>query len=295
MRECIRLAQTLNFTQTARDFYITQPVLSKHISNLERDLGGKLFVRDQHGVSLTKAGEIFVRDAASVVAEYDLAVENVRLISSGKRQVLTIGYLFGAARKILPPTIDWFSKFRPDVELQFVALEVDGVLDAIDLKKIDIGITTSFNAAPLSSSRYGWLPLYPDRLAVVVPKSHRLASKQSVHASELIGERILQPAPPFMANDSEKIMRVFSPIKEDIIIRKKIHDVLSMQILMETGNYITVTFDHVRNLLGDDYVYLPIEEANAQFDVGVLWMKANETRTHLLFAQALKKQVDDQR
>ena len=63
LEECIDLANTLNFTKTAQNFYLTQPVLSKHISNLERELGIQIFVRDHHGVSLTEMGAMFVEDS----------------------------------------------------------------------------------------------------------------------------------------------------------------------------------------------------------------------------------------
>ena len=39
LRECVDLARTLSFTQTAQRYFITQPVLSKHVANVEKELG----------------------------------------------------------------------------------------------------------------------------------------------------------------------------------------------------------------------------------------------------------------
>ena len=47
VEEFLDLADTLNFTRTAKRFFVTQPVLSKHIASLEQEIGGKLFDRDQ--------------------------------------------------------------------------------------------------------------------------------------------------------------------------------------------------------------------------------------------------------
>ena len=44
LQECIDLAKTLSFTQTAKNFYLTQSVLSKHIAQLETELGVTLFL-----------------------------------------------------------------------------------------------------------------------------------------------------------------------------------------------------------------------------------------------------------
>ncbi len=65
IRLFLSLAETLNFTETANQLFITQQAVSKHISQLETDLGFPLFIRSTHSVRLTPAGErckIFFRE-----------------------------------------------------------------------------------------------------------------------------------------------------------------------------------------------------------------------------------------
>ena len=62
-REFITLAETLNFTKAAEKSCITQPVLSRHIKELEDFFGTPLFLRDTHGVKLTSAGELLLSEA----------------------------------------------------------------------------------------------------------------------------------------------------------------------------------------------------------------------------------------
>lgn len=57
IRVFLSLADTLNFTETANRLFITQQAVSKHISQMEDDLGFPLFVRSTHNVKLTPAGE----------------------------------------------------------------------------------------------------------------------------------------------------------------------------------------------------------------------------------------------
>lgn len=60
-RECfLAAAQTLNVTEAAEKLYFTQQAVSKHISNLEKELGTQLFDRKQKNLSLTRAGEYYV-------------------------------------------------------------------------------------------------------------------------------------------------------------------------------------------------------------------------------------------
>ena len=59
LREFRILASTLSFTEAARKSFVSQSVLSKHISAMEKELGHKLVTRSRAGVSLTPEGEVF--------------------------------------------------------------------------------------------------------------------------------------------------------------------------------------------------------------------------------------------
>ena len=54
----VAVARTLNFTEAARQLYITQGTLSQQLRQLEYELGTTLFERSSHNVSLTEAGGI---------------------------------------------------------------------------------------------------------------------------------------------------------------------------------------------------------------------------------------------
>ena len=53
------LCETGSFTATSARLSISQPLLSKHISSLETDVGAELFYRDGRGIILTEVGYIF--------------------------------------------------------------------------------------------------------------------------------------------------------------------------------------------------------------------------------------------
>ena len=57
MEYFLSLAQKLNFSAVAERFFISQPTLSRQISNMERELNAQLFIRKNNTVYLTRAGE----------------------------------------------------------------------------------------------------------------------------------------------------------------------------------------------------------------------------------------------
>ena len=59
------VATNLSFTKTSEELFVSQPAISKQISLMEKELGVKLFIRNNKKTTLTKAGELyyeFVRD-----------------------------------------------------------------------------------------------------------------------------------------------------------------------------------------------------------------------------------------
>ncbi len=91
----VMLAKLRNFSKAAEKLYLTQPTISNHINNLERDLDTLLFNRSNKKVSLTQAGEILLNHALSILNERDQA-----LFSLGQFQGEIIGTLEIASSSI---------------------------------------------------------------------------------------------------------------------------------------------------------------------------------------------------
>ena len=56
----LNLAETLNYTKTADELFISQPAVTRHINALETELGFKLFNRSvKRKIALTEAGKSY--------------------------------------------------------------------------------------------------------------------------------------------------------------------------------------------------------------------------------------------
>ncbi|WP_447887923.1 LysR family transcriptional regulator [Serratia fonticola] len=67
LEDCVALADTLNFSKAAVARYVTQPAFSRRIQSLEEWVGTPLFERNRRGVHLTKAGEVFCKQAPELI------------------------------------------------------------------------------------------------------------------------------------------------------------------------------------------------------------------------------------
>jgi DNA-binding transcriptional LysR family regulator len=88
----LTLAETLNFSETAKKLFISQQAVSKHIAQLEKDFGFKLFIRTHHYVMLTKSGESCYKIFADFRSVYEKTIEENRRINQELSMALHVGY-----------------------------------------------------------------------------------------------------------------------------------------------------------------------------------------------------------
>jgi len=80
MRFVVAVAEERNFTRAAMRCHISQPALSRRVSEVESVLGARLFERRTRSVSITKAGHLFIREARRTLEQGQRTVSLVRLL-----------------------------------------------------------------------------------------------------------------------------------------------------------------------------------------------------------------------
>lgn len=86
------LAETLNFTEAGKKLFISQQAVSRHISNLELDIGIRLFDRSRSFVELTEAGVRFYQFFKEAEARYQSLVAEMQEGFSLQTRNIRIGY-----------------------------------------------------------------------------------------------------------------------------------------------------------------------------------------------------------
>ena len=99
------LAEERHFTRAAGRLNLAQPALTKHIQQLEEELGVRLFDRDRRAVALTGAGELLLGRAAAVLDAARGFAETAASIRAGTRGRLRIGFTPSAPYLALPSVV----------------------------------------------------------------------------------------------------------------------------------------------------------------------------------------------
>lgn len=188
MQYFVALAETLHFGRAAARMNMTQPPFSRQIANLERALGVKLVERTSRHVALTPAGEQFLRDSRMVLARFENACRDARLVAEGQKGELRLGFMMHAAHRIVPRIVSRYTRLRPEVRVILSEIIPGEIERRVLQDEIDAAVTFAGRALPQLRS----VPLFTDRLCLAVPSTHRLAHEQRpVHAGELRHEHLI--------------------------------------------------------------------------------------------------------
>ena len=266
LRECVDLASTLSFTQTAKRFYLSQPTLSNHITSVEKEIGAQIVLRTKNGLSLTPAGRIFVDGAESILRKYDDVLTKVKLAQSGHTSPIALGYLYGAVMTILPDAVWAFERAYEDVPIVYASLQLSEIPRAFDADMINMAITSSLLG--FDDDIYVIVPIYLDGFSFIVPKDHHLASKSSVVLEDLAGEDVILSHGGIIPYETEAVASVLSPIEKTLNVRKRFSNMEDLKMMLLLENCGTVMFSHLKHLLGEDrFAFIPIEARIDDFHV----------------------------
>jgi DNA-binding transcriptional LysR family regulator len=164
MRSVVVLADHLHFGRAAAVLHISQPALTKQIRKIEETLGGPLFLRRPRNLTLTRAGEVLVARARSLLRDSQLAVGLSRSAMHGEAGLLRIGFGLPSLATGLPDLIQRFRKRYPGVQISMREMSTPPQLEALENRLLDVG----FVRLPISAGEISTVPLFSDRLVIAL-------------------------------------------------------------------------------------------------------------------------------
>ncbi|MBL6082045.1 LysR family transcriptional regulator [Belnapia sp. T18] len=186
----LAVAEELNFTRAAERCGVSQPSLTRAIKLLEHEFGGPLFHRERRNTHLTDLGRMvhpYLADIyAAASASRHLAREYARL----DRTPLKLGIMCTIAPDEFIGLITAIRAEHPGIELQLC----DDTAKRLRTRLIEGDLEVAIYASPGGEpdGRTHVLPLFRERMIMVVHPRHPRAGQGSVRIEEVNGERYVQ-------------------------------------------------------------------------------------------------------
>lgn len=168
------LADCQNLTKAAEQLYISQPALSLYITNLEKNLGVKLFERTGKRFVLTYIGERYVAAAKQMLELKEGFDRELCEVTENYRGRLRLGAPARRSAWFLPPIIAEYKKEFPNMEISVKTGNMEHLKGLLQNHELDLLIC---NAANVDSAQMSTYLIYKERLLVAVPGLHPVNEK----------------------------------------------------------------------------------------------------------------------
>lgn len=180
------VARTGSISGAASTLRYTPSAITQQIRALEREAGMTLLERAGRGVRLTHAGRRLALHADALAARLAQAEDDLLMLASGRIGLLRMQTFPSAGAALMPSAITAFKTAHPAVELHVTEAEPEESLPRLRAREVDLVISFYFGAqdwqvdADLRTTELLLDPLY-----LVLPVTHRLATKRQIRIDDL--------------------------------------------------------------------------------------------------------------
>ena len=270
LRYFTAVVQWKGYREASRRLHIAQPAISQTITDLEQELGLKLFSRAKRIAQLTPEGQVFYTEAVRTLAQAELAINTAKRAAKGEIGKLSIGFLGSATYAFLPELVRTFKARYPGVKLSLRELSPLQQEVAFDKDLIDIGFTRALT--PEQGRTLLSRHLYNDPLMAVLPASRQVKAKR-VRVSDLANERFVlfprEEAPGMF----DTILGMCNAAGFSPRIENEPNMMQTMLSLIEAEEGVSIMPACVRNLRSDGVRFYRLQPDNVRVELVAAWKK----------------------
>ncbi|MFQ5852351.1 MAG: selenium metabolism-associated LysR family transcriptional regulator [Candidatus Binatia bacterium] len=178
----LAVARLRSFTLASDELHLSQPDVSLHIHELEKETGLSLFDRVGKRIHLTQAGEVLREHANRIFAQLRETEQALAELKGLMRGSLLIGASTTIGMYLLPQALTNFRRRFPGIKVFLKIANTQEVENLVRGMEVDVG----FTGGVLNLSKEVKVETYlEDELVLILPPRHPLAKKRKVHLSDL--------------------------------------------------------------------------------------------------------------
>ncbi|MBJ7220793.1 MULTISPECIES: LysR substrate-binding domain-containing protein [unclassified Brenneria] len=283
LRYFIAVAEELHFGRAAEKLLISQPPLSQQIQILEEQVGARLLERNNRNVRLTPAGEMFLKEAWSIIAQVNQAAERAARIQRGETGELTIGFTSSAPfiKKVSRSLLRFRQSF-PQVHIQMMELNTKQQIEPLLNGKLDLGVMRN---NPLPDALEHQLLLH-EALVAVVHEEHPLASRSggSISIRQLANEPFVFFSRAVGTALCDETLTLLKRYGISPYITQEVGEAMTIVGLVSSGLGVSILPASFMRINVDGVKYLPLAEQDAITEV---WLVTARHRPLKAAAQTL--------
>lgn len=169
-----------SYTHAAEHLSLTQPAVTQHIKQLEKELNIKIFNRVGNEIKPTNEGNIAIRYARRIIALYQNMEQSI-LDEQRNITRLTVGITHTAESNAVAEVLGKYSAKNPGTSITIITDSISNLYDMLKNYEVDLAVVEG----KMQDDSINSLLLDTDSLVLVVSNNHPLAKKSMVTINEL--------------------------------------------------------------------------------------------------------------
>lgn len=187
LRVFLAVAQQQHFRRAAESLHLSQPAVSRHIAELENELGLKLFDRNTREVIPTDAGRYLEGAIGRVLDELEGVLAYVHSESERRRGKVHVASVPTLSAGLMPPCLAACARRYPELTIQLHDQAQTLVLDSVRGGEVDFGLAIE----PPDTGEFDSELLLRDPFVLVCRPDHPLAAQQRISWRKLRGQPLI--------------------------------------------------------------------------------------------------------
>jgi DNA-binding transcriptional LysR family regulator len=189
LKYIIQIVQYGSITMAAQNLYVTQPSLSKAVSELEQEMGITIFSRSNRGVILSEEGTKFLSYARQVVEQAELLEQTYKYGEPVKRIFAVSSQHYAFAVNAFVALVKEYGKDKYEFSLR--ELRTNDIIEDVYTQRSELGIIflSNFNREVLmrilKNKELQFVPEFTAKPHVFVSRKNPLADKKTVSREDL--------------------------------------------------------------------------------------------------------------
>jgi|TARA_B110000503_G_scaffold138766_1_gene225617 DNA-binding transcriptional LysR family regulator len=286
-----------SITEAAKMMHISQPSVSRLISDLEYSAGFPLFLRVGRGLTPTVEGLHFYEGVEGMFVGIDHLKDLAKSIRTSSGGIISIGTIQSIATIELPKTISRIYQNSPDTQFVVQTRNTPAILDAVQMRQIDVGIVGR------EPNHSGVETLYQTTAPYVclMPEDHPMAQKNGLVDLEKLAQT--ETFVTFGASYPDSMMSIDPALSNKLRERSRL-SVANMSLagaLVREASVLAISdpFSAEQAVLMGGVVFRPIKQNLTYYVAVVASGRAALSREVLnfvdMFAEQLEKRVNQVR
>ncbi|MCG2434449.1 LysR family transcriptional regulator [Staphylococcus epidermidis] len=225
-----KLYELESMIQASESIHISQSAMSQSLTNLEKELGYKLFSRSRKGTTLTEAGNRLIPFILEILESKDALLSEIAMMRTNIKGTLRVGTIPTLFHKILPKALSQFKDNHPNVDVEVIEADKDRIKMLVNHGDIDIGLIGVTEREDEDSQVSQHSLNLTSHFRLIVPKKSKLTFKEYVNLEEIQQYPFVLYDREFYQHHLKKFEETHHPLK---IIFKTTNPIVLMRTVAE--------------------------------------------------------------